>query len=106
MCTWFLHLFTPVTMCCVVWRASLTPRRHALLCLLTHSPCFPSSPAVLLHLRLVPLLPKPNPHSLSDLDPKMFGPGVSVAGKSEKELAKQEQVGEQHHIDCQPAHTT
>lgn len=30
--------------------------------------------------------------SLSDLDPKLFAPGVTVAGKSEKELAKQEQV--------------
>lgn len=29
--------------------------------------------------------------SLSDLDPKLFAPGVNVAGKSEKELAKQEQ---------------
>jgi hypothetical protein len=29
---------------------------------------------------------------LTDLDPKLFAPGVSVAGKSEKELAKQEEV--------------
>ena len=34
--------------------------------------------------------------SLSDLDPKLFAPGVGVAGKSEKELAKQEQVGAKH----------
>jgi len=30
--------------------------------------------------------------SLSDLDPKLFAPGVTTAGKSEKELAKQEAV--------------
>ena len=46
------------------------------------------------HTHTTTISPSLGPCSLSDLDPKLFAPGVSVVGKSEKELAKQEQVGD------------